>query len=148
VAQGELGEIALATGLFVTAMRALYAQAARDSDYTTGDALFAPESDTYADPERGGGQALTQLTHAIALLLHVLDADPVDIFGLIEGQGYAVDVTNAIVFRTDAGALVNATSTGMLGEPRRGISILWKRTSCTPRHGRWDACVCQGQRDQ
>jgi predicted dehydrogenase len=139
VAQGELGEIALATGLFATAMRTLYAQVARDADYTMAGALFAPESDTYANPERGGGQALAQLTHAVALLLHVLDVEPAEILGLTERHGYVVDVTNSIVFRTDAGALVSTTSTGMLGDQRRRVEEY--RVFGSERHALLDTAV-------
>ncbi len=119
VAAGDLGSVALATGLFASAMRSLYDGAVQGSLATTPGALFAPNADTYASPEHGGGQALSQLTHAIALLLYVLGADLGEVMSLNETHGFAVDVTNALAFRANDETLVSVASTGMVSD--RGI---------------------------
>jgi predicted dehydrogenase len=114
VAAGALGETVLATGLFATAMHTLFERIVAPSLDGTPEALFAPNADTYASAAHGGGQALSQLTHAVAVLLYVLDADPTDITGLSERHGFSVDVTDALAFRTSRGALVSASSTGVV----------------------------------
>lgn len=108
---GDLGRIVFASGLFATAMLPLL-QGQVGAAAAAGFAV-APDADTYADPDRGGGQAFTQLTHAVSLILFLTGLEPEHVLG-VSGRpdDVAVDVWNAIAFRTAAGAVASIGSVG------------------------------------
>jgi predicted dehydrogenase len=111
VAAGELGELTLVTSLFATAVVDLYrGRAERDGD--TAAALWPPDHRTYGDPARGGGQLLSQVTHAAALLLFLTGLEPVDVLAVSDARTAAVDVSDAIAFRAACGAVGSIASTG------------------------------------
>lgn len=112
VAAGQLGDLALATGLFCTAMeRMLSGDTAKQ---TENGARYAPQPSTYADPEAGGGQAQTQLTHAVSLLLWLCGRRPVEVTATSRNRGYRVDVVDALLVGLDGGGVVSVATTGIV----------------------------------
>jgi predicted dehydrogenase len=111
VRAGELGELTLVTSLFATAMADLYrGRAERGAE--TAAALWAPDARTYGTPERGGGQLLSQVTHAAALLLFVTGLEPVEVLAVTDARAAAIDISDAIAFRAAGGAVGTIASTG------------------------------------
>jgi predicted dehydrogenase len=114
VAEGDLGDIVSVSGLFATSAEPLYrghVQAAKES---SPQALQAPDPETYASRARGGGQLLTQATHAASLLFHVTGLEPLTVFALTADLGAEVDVVDCITFSTQSGAVGTLLSTGTI----------------------------------
>lgn len=110
VAEGELGELSLATGLFCTAMeRMLSGDTAKQAEQ---GARYAPRPSTYADGAAGGGQAQTQLTHALSLLLWLCGRRPLEVSATSRDRGLAVDVVDALTLGLDGGAVATVATTG------------------------------------
>lgn len=113
--RGDFGEVHQVTGLFATAMTAMYRGEVHLAMNGTPEALFAPEPSTYADPGRGGGQAYSQMTHALGLLLHLLSPTIVDAaVGISASHGAPVDVSDGIVMSLSNGGLAVVSSTGVV----------------------------------
>ncbi len=68
-----------------------------------------PDPRTWSDPSGGGGFAHGQLTHALALLFHVTELQPEEVFAYMRYSKTGADLTNAICCRFKNGA------TGMIG---------------------------------
>jgi predicted dehydrogenase len=73
------------------------------------ESFFAPDLDTWCDPERGGGFAYGQLTHALGLMFWISGLEPAEVFAFLGSSKTGVDITNAITCRFSNGA------TGILG---------------------------------
>lgn len=77
--------------------RAAYKGAADDD--------FAPEADTWIEPEMsGGGYAPAQLSHAMGLALWLTGERTAEVFALMNDLGGPVDLHDAISMRFDSGA--------------------------------------------
>src|SRR5215211_7133935 len=77
IAAGELGDILFATSLFATSVLQFYrgnTDLGADSPF-----MFGPGKDTYSDPDRGGGQMLTQVTHSSSLLFFLSGLRPAEV---------------------------------------------------------------------
>jgi predicted dehydrogenase len=120
VRAGDLGELTLVTSLFASVVGALYRGRVDDD----AGAMWGPDTRTYADPERGGGQLLSQVTHAAALLLFATDLEPVEVLAVTGARDAAVDTDVAIAFRTGSGAVGSIASTGGVLERRDAIEEL------------------------
>lgn len=111
VADGQIGTTVLADAIFATAVEGFYRgdmAAQRDSD-----APFSSRADTYSSAARGGGQLLTQATHALSLLLWTLREEIASVQAfLASGPEQEVDRTDVILARTRSDALLSLTSTG------------------------------------
>lgn len=114
VLSGELGTISLATGLFATQMRELLAGHIDAALEGTPDALCTPDPTTYSDRAHGGGQATSQMSHALGLLIHIVGGGVSDVAGLLEPPLEAVDVSALAVFRTATGAMLSVASCGLV----------------------------------
>jgi predicted dehydrogenase len=110
VRDGRLGRLHLATATFATSVRHLYPAAALPPE--APDALFPPSPSTYNDPERGGGQAHTQVTHIAALLFFVSGLQPRLAQAFVERDGTRVDVWDVASFRAGETTLGTIASTG------------------------------------
>lgn len=107
----RVGAIEFITCLFASVARELY----RGNPALYADVLgyshATPQAGTYSDP-RGGGQALTQLTHAIALLLWLTDMEPVEVVAFTESFELGVDLADAASIRFSQGQLAAVGTVG------------------------------------
>ncbi len=115
VRSGRLGHLHLVTATFATSVHHLYPEAARPPD--APDALFPPSPSTYNDPERGGGQAHTQVSHIAALLFFVTGLRPREVRALAESGGTRVDAWDVACFRADGATLGTVASAGTVPRP-------------------------------
>lgn len=106
---GDLGEILFATCLFATQVHDLYKG---KTDVATPGAMWGPAEGTYSDPGKGGGQALTQVTHSASLLFFLTGLRPVAVHAFTGNYDTTVDVWDSFHFRTASGAVGSVTSTG------------------------------------
>jgi len=115
VGSGGIGELVLISGLYASAVEEYY-RGRPDAYRDVFDfAVTAPESTTYSDPAiSGGGQAQTQLTHAIGMILWVSGRRVTEVSALMENTDLEVDLVDAISCRLDNGALGCLGSTGNL----------------------------------
>lgn len=112
---GELGEVVTATGLFARGMMPFYAGDVSSSKETAPDTMWATDRATWANAARGGGQMLSQLTHAASLLLHLSRLRPETLFAATDNYTADVDVWDVIAFKARGGAVGSLASTGTLG---------------------------------
>jgi predicted dehydrogenase len=113
--QGELGEVVTATGVFARGMMPFYAGDVSSSKETAPDTMWETDVATWANAERGGGQMLSQVTHAASLLLHLSGLQPETLFAATDNYTTDVDVWDVIAFQARGGAIGSLTSTGTLG---------------------------------
>jgi predicted dehydrogenase len=74
---------------------------------------------TYADPAcSGGGQGQTEVTHALASLLHATRLEVTEVTAQMRQAGYPVDVVDAMLLRFGAGAVATVASIGTIS-PRQ-----------------------------
>src|SRR5271166_3697675 len=115
VASGGIGELVLISCLYASAVEEYYRgrpEAYRDLFHF---AVTGPESKTYSDPAiSGGGQAQTQLTHAIGMICWVSGLRVAEVSALMENTDLEVDLVDAISCRFDNGGLGCLASTGNL----------------------------------
>ena len=114
--EGDLGDLLCVSGLFATAVEPLYRGRAAQEQGRDG-AVVVSGPDTYADPQRGGGQLLTQMTHAVGLVLWLTGSTPERVSAAIINAGYSVDVANGIVMTMSSGSLASLTSVGTVHDP-------------------------------
>ena len=80
-----------------------------DGAWFAKESFFVPDMETWSDPNKGGGYAYGQLTHALGLLFWIANLEPVEVFAFLGPSRTGVDISNAITCRFSNGA------TGMLG---------------------------------
>jgi predicted dehydrogenase len=114
VERGALGNLLTATGLFATSVLPLY-RGHDDPMIVSEGTLWPAGQTTYSDPDIGGGQLLTQVTHCASLLLHLSEWRPRTVFAQASTYDTRVDVWDGIVFKTDSGAVGSIASTGTVG---------------------------------
>lgn len=112
VDSGELGDVLLVAGLFASPMLDyFFGRRGDEPAYVLG----GPSPGTYSDPEAaGGGQAHSQVTHALGMMLWVTGLRARRVTALMANRGAAVDVVDAIVYELDNGALGTMAATGTL----------------------------------
>jgi len=110
VRSGELGGLALATGLFSTAVAGLYRGETDFAREHTGALLSAIPS-TYADPV-SGGHLYSQLSHPIALLLFVLDERVTTVSAMAKSLGSGTDIADSLVMSTESGLVISLAGAG------------------------------------
>ncbi|UNX54296.1 Gfo/Idh/MocA family oxidoreductase [Georgenia sp. TF02-10] len=111
VRDGDIGTPVLLNALFATAVQGFYRGDL--SVQRQSGAPFSSRAETYASASRGGGQLLTQATHAVALALWCLEDDVRTVTGLTAvGPATEVDVVDALTARTASGTLLTVSSTG------------------------------------
>lgn len=71
-----------------------------------------PHGTTYSDPETGGGQGYTQLSHLLGGVLWASGDQAVEVSAFMDMRGVRVDVVDALAYRLAGGALGTASSTG------------------------------------
>ena len=117
--RGELGELLLVSGLFASMVESYYRGRPDEYAELIEFPLTGPAPDTYSDPAiSGGGQAITQITHAMGMVHWLTGARAEEVFALMANRDLAVDLVDAISYRLDGGAIGTMSSTGSL-RPRQ-----------------------------
>ena len=112
---GELGEIVLVSGMFASMVEAYYRGLPDEYAELMGNPITMPLPETYSDPAiSGGGQAMTQITHAMGMVHWVTGARTEEVFAYMANRDLAVDLIDAISYRFDGGALGTMSSAGTL----------------------------------
>lgn len=121
VQTGELGRILFATSLFATQPHNLYLGNTAVGDAPAVGSMWFPGKDTYSDPNRGGGQLLTQVTHSASLLFYLSGLVPTTVHAFTDTYDTRVDVWDAVNFRTGDGAIGSVASTGTVALTQQTI---------------------------
>ncbi|MGE5828085.1 MAG: Gfo/Idh/MocA family protein [Micromonosporaceae bacterium] len=112
VASGRLGPLNLINVLYCSARSHLYRPGPRGPD--------DPNPRTYADPAvAGGGQGQTEVTHALALLLHVTGLRATRVSAHMRDLDYPVDVIDTMMVEFEGGCVGTLASIGVIpsGQP-------------------------------
>lgn len=120
VRQGKIGDLLFVSGLFASMVEAYYRGKPAEYETVFQFPVTGPDSRTYSDPKlSGGGQAQTQITHAMNMVLWVTGRRAAEVHAYMHSQGLAVDLVDAISYRFDNGAIGTMGSTGSLraGQP-------------------------------
>ncbi|MCZ8097603.1 MAG: Gfo/Idh/MocA family oxidoreductase [Burkholderiales bacterium] len=116
--EGAVGPIEHVLCTFVSATRAVFEGGEGLKRWTT--TFFRPDRSTWQDPAQGGGFAYGQLSHSIAMMLHLTGLEPVGVSGrVVSADG--VDVCDAGVVRFAGGAVASLSGAAALPEGERGI---------------------------
>jgi predicted dehydrogenase len=112
---GELGELVLVSGLFASMVEAYYRGQPDGYRDLFQFPVVGPAPETYSDPAvSGGGQAITQITHAMGMVHWLTGGRTAEVFAYMTNRDLAVDLADAISYRFDGGALGTMGSTGGL----------------------------------
>ena len=112
---GELGDLILVSGLYASMVEAFYRGETDAYDELFGFAIEGPKRDTYSDPAvSGGGQGITQITHAMGMVHWLTGARAAEVFAQMTKRDLAVDLADAVAYRLDNGALGTIASSGSL----------------------------------
>ena len=121
VAEGRLGTVLTASGLFATSVLPLYRGSVDATMHVSEGTLWPTGGETYSSPARGGGQLLTQVTHCASLLLFLSGLRPQSVFCHSHVFDTPVDVWDGIVFKSSAGAVGTIASTGTVADHERRV---------------------------
>jgi predicted dehydrogenase len=112
---GEIGDLLLVSGLFASMVQAYYGGRPEEYADVFDFPLTGPKPDTYSNPAiSGGGQAITQITHAMGMVLWVTGERATEVCAKMANAGLAVDLVDAITYTLDSGAMGTMASTGSL----------------------------------
>lgn len=115
ISSGAIGEVIHIAGLFASMVQS-YLQG-RPEDYRSvfDFPLTGPGEKTYSDPSvAGGGQGMTQVTHAMGMVLWATGRRVEEVFAYMSNHDLAVDLIDAISYRLDNGAIGTMAATGSL----------------------------------
>jgi len=121
VLRGDFGKIHLVSSIFATSPHNFYRGITDEEATPPGGAMWFPGTETYSQPERGGGNLLTQVTHAASLLFFVSGLEPRDVHAFTENYDTKVDLFEAINFRTATGAIGSIASSGTVPSTQKTI---------------------------
>lgn len=111
----EIGEILLVNGLFASMAEAYYRGVPEEYKGIFKWAITGPDPQTFSDPKlSGGGQAQTQVSHAIGMILHAINQRATQVAAFMEKRDLNVDLIDAMAFTCEANAIGNMGSTGNL----------------------------------
>jgi len=122
VRQGKIGELLFVSGLFASMVEAYYRGMPAEYAPVFQFPLTGPDPRTYSDPKlAGGGQAQTQITHAMNMVFWVTGRRASEVHAYMQRRDLAVDLVDAIAYRFDNGAIGTMGSTGSLqpGQPQQ-----------------------------
>lgn len=115
ITSGRIGELLSVAGLFASMVESYYR--GRPDDYADVFAwpVTGPGASTYSDPAvSGGGQAQTQITHAMGMVLWATGRRVEEVTAYMANRDLAVDLVDAVAYRLDNGALGTMAATGSL----------------------------------
>jgi predicted dehydrogenase len=121
VAEGRLGTVLTATGVFATSVLPLYRGTVDSTMHVSDSTLWPTGRETYSSPSRGGGQLLTQVTHCASLLLFLSGLRPRSVFCHSDRYDTSVDVWDGIVFKSAGGAVGTIASTGTVADHEQRV---------------------------
>jgi predicted dehydrogenase len=82
-----------------------------------GDVLFAPDPNTWADPEKaGGGYGHAQISHSAGLLFWLTRLRPAQVYAQMSAPGSRVDLYDALSVRFEGGAIGTVSGAGTIPE--------------------------------
>ncbi|WP_298457468.1 Gfo/Idh/MocA family protein [uncultured Cellulomonas sp.] len=108
----DIGDLVQVMAEFSSATEPLFARAEAGEH---GDSAADQHPDTYA-ADAGGGQAHTQLTHLMGMVLWVTDREVAEVAAFTDHRGLDVDVDDVAALRFAGGGTGVVTSTGMAGD--------------------------------
>lgn len=115
VGSGRIGELLYVSGLFASMVESYYRGQPDDYADVFGFPMTGPQASTYADPAiSGGGQAQTQITHAMGMVLWATGRRVTEVMAYMSNRDLAVDLVDAVAYRLDNGAVGTMGSTGSL----------------------------------
>lgn len=115
VRQGKIGDLLFVSGLFASMVEAFYRGNTNEYDQVFHYPVIGPDTRTYSDPKlSGGGQAQTQITHAMNMVFWVTGRRASEVHAYMQSQDLKVDLADAIAYRFDNGAIGTMGSTGSL----------------------------------
>jgi predicted dehydrogenase len=106
IMNGAIGKIQHVLCHMSSALRDLFNG---EGAWFAAESFLVPEMETWSDPDKGGGFAYGQLTHALGLLFWISNLEPVEVFAFLGPSKTGVDISNAITCHFSNGA------TGMVG---------------------------------
>jgi predicted dehydrogenase len=107
---GEIGKIQHVLCHMSSALRDLFGG---DGAWWASESLLVPEMETWSDPEKGGGYAHGQLTHALGLLFWIADLQTTEVFAFLGPSKTGADLSNAITCRFSNGATGTLSGAGL-----------------------------------
>lgn len=119
---GRIGELVGVAGLFASMVESYYRGRPQDYAGVFGFPVTGPSPSTYSDPAiSGGGQAQTQITHAMGMVLWATGLRVEQVSALMANRDLAVDLVDAISYRLEGGAIGTMAATGGLrpGQPQQ-----------------------------
>jgi predicted dehydrogenase len=113
ISAGRIGRVEHVSSLFASIARDLYRGHPELLREELGYELTGPADSTYSDPRvAGGGQAQSQLTHNLALALHLTGLRPRLVTAVIESFELGVDLADAVALAFEGGAVGSIDSVG------------------------------------
>ncbi len=106
VAEGAIGAIEHMAVQMASALEDLFAGKPM---IETAEHMYRPPPSTWADPQRAGGYGWGQLSHALALAMHISDLQPAEVSAATVLSAAGVDYYDAAVVRFDGGATAAVT---------------------------------------
>jgi predicted dehydrogenase len=106
---GELGPVVMASSLFASGVQQFFA-GQLEGQRASGP--FVSRASTYSSRVSGGGQLMTQVTHATAVTLWCTGLMPVEVSAYAADLGLDVDVVDVLNIKAASGALIGISSTG------------------------------------
>lgn len=122
VRSGRLGELRLVSGLFSSMVESYLRGHPSDYAGVFHFPVTGPGTSTYSDPEvAGGGQGVTQITHAMAMVFWVTGQRTAEVSAFMNNVDLDVDLVDAVSYRLDSGALGTMAATGTIrpGQPEQ-----------------------------
>ncbi len=119
---GRIGDLLHVSGLFASMVESYYKGQPDDYKDVFDFPVTGPGKDTYSDPAiSGGGQGVTQITHAMGMVLWATGARATEVSAYMANHGLNVDLVDALTYRLDNGAIGTMAATGSLapGQPQQ-----------------------------
>lgn len=115
IAAGRIGRLEAVTAQYASIARELYRGAPERYADLLDARVNAPGADTYSDPAiSGGGQAVTQTTHVLALLLWLTGLRPRHVAAMVGRFDLDVDLVDGVLIAFEGDAIASVASTGSL----------------------------------
>jgi len=113
IRSGAIGEIVAVSGLFASMVEAYYRGTPDEYQSVFQWSINGPAKETYSTmAASGGGQAMTQLSHALGMAIHI-SGDPIrEVYAKMNHRDLAVDLADAMTYQFWQGGIGTMCSTG------------------------------------
>ncbi len=78
------------------------------------DAMFKPETSTWADPDKAGGYGWGQLSHSLGLMFRLVDLAPKEVYAVDVKSDVGVDLIDAAILTFENGARASISGSALL----------------------------------